>query len=280
MTAPPPSPRWPRAPLTGVPRSALLLGAMATGALLAPWLAPYDPAQQFDLVRLRNMPPTAHHWLGTDPLARDLLSRLLYGARTSLLVGGVAALVGMGAGMAAGTLTAFLPPTAERLLLGACDVLRTLPRLLWYLLVVLVAGALAPLPLAVVIGLSAAPATTRLVHGEARRLRRRPFMEAARALGTPVGRRVRTHLLPHLIPTVLATGVLLLADAMALEAGLSFVGLGVRPPQASWGSMVQDGIPVLESAWWVAALPGAALVLTVACAARLADALPGAGERA
>jgi peptide/nickel transport system permease protein len=253
---------------------------MATGALLAPWLAPYDPAQQFDLVRLRNMPPTAHHWLGTDPLARDLLSRLLYGARTSLLVGGVAALVGMGAGMAAGTLTAFLPPTAERLLLGACDVLRTLPRLLWYLLVVLVAGALAPLPLAVVIGLSAAPATTRLVHGEARRLRRRPFMEAALALGTPVGRRVRTHLLPHLFPTVLATGVLLLADAMALEAGLSFVGLGVRPPQASWGSMVQDGIPVVESAWWVAALPGAALVLTVACAARLADALPGAGERA
>lgn len=252
----------------------LLLGALATVALLAPWLAPYDPALQFDVVRLRNTPPSAAHWLGTDPFARDLLSRALFGARTSLLVGTVAATVGMGLGLAGGTLTAFLPPAAERLLLGGCDVLRTIPRLLWYLLVLLVAGTLAPLPLAVVIGLSAAPATMRLVHGEARRLRRQPFMEAARALGTPRVRQLRIQLLPHLVPTVLAAGVLLLADAMALEAGLSFVGLGVRPPQASWGSMVQDGIPVLESAWWVAAVPGAALLLAVSCAARVADALP------
>jgi len=251
-----------------------VLVGMGALALLAPWLAPYDPAWQFDLVQLRNTPPSAAHWLGTDSFARDLLSRLLFGARTSLVVGGVAALVGMGVGTAGGVATAFLPPWLEQLVLGGCDVLRTLPRLLWYLMVLLLAGALAPLALGVVIGVSAAPSTLRLVHGEAAALRARPFMEAARALGTPLGRRLRVQLLPHVLPTVLASGVLLLADAMALEAGLSFVGLGVRPPTASWGNMVQEGIPVLESAWWVAAVPGAALVLAVGCAARVADALP------
>jgi peptide/nickel transport system permease protein len=126
----------------------------------------------------------------------------------------------------------------------------------------------------VVVGLSAAPTTIRLFHGEAAALRRRPFMEAARAAGTPLGRRLRVQLLPHLLPTVLATGVLLAADAMALEAGLSFVGVGVRPPHPSWGNMVQDGMAGLASAWWVAALPGGALVLTVGALARLADARP------
>jgi peptide/nickel transport system permease protein len=248
-----------------------VLAATGLLALLAPWLAPHDPALQFDLVQLRNTPPSAAHWLGTDPFARDILSRVLFGARTSLLVGVVAAGVGMGIGAVGGVTTAFLPPALEAAVLGACDVLRTLPRLLWYLVVLLLTGALSPLPLGVVVGLSAAPTTIRLIHGEARALRRRPFMEAARALGTPLGRRLRTQLLPHVLPTVLATGVLLLSDAMALEAGLSFVGLGVRPPQPSWGNMVQDGIPVLETAWWVAAVPGAALVLTVGCAARVAD---------
>jgi peptide/nickel transport system permease protein len=253
---------------------ALLVAALLIAALGAPWLAPYDPAQQLDLMQLRNTPPSRAHWLGTDPFARDLLSRLLHGARTSLLVGALAALVGMGVGVVGGSATAFLPPPWERVLLGACDVLRTLPRLLWYLMVLLLLGPMTPLPLGIVVGLSAAPATIRLVHGEAAALRQRPFMEAARAAGTPLGRRLRIHLLPHLLPTVLATGVLLAADAMALEAGLSFVGVGVRPPHPSWGSMVHDGMAGLESAWWVAALPGAALVLTVGALARLADAHP------
>ncbi len=265
----------PIAPVHRPPRLALaVLAVMGLLALLAPWLAPHDPALQFDLVQLRNTPPSGAHWLGTDPFARDLLSRVLFGARTSLLVGVVAAGVGMGIGAVGGVATAFLPPALEAAVLGACDVLRTLPRLLWYLVVLLLTGALAPLPLGVVVGLSATPTTIRLVHGEARALRHRPFMEATRALGTPLGRRLRTQLLPHVLPTVLASGVLLLSDAMALEAGLSFVGLGVRPPQPSWGNMVQDGMSVLETAWWVAAVPGAALVLTVGCAARVADALP------
>jgi peptide/nickel transport system permease protein len=261
-------PAWlPRGP-------ALLLAAVVIAAVGAPWLAPYDPAQQFDLMQLRNTPPSRTHWLGTDPFARDLLSRLLFGARTSLLVGAVASSVGMAVGVAGGTAAAFLPPLWERLLLGACDVARTIPRLLWYLVLLLLLGALSPLPLGVVVGLSAAPTTIRLFHGEAAALRRRPFMEAARAAGTPLGRRLRVQLLPHLLPTVLATGVLLAADAMALEAGLSFVGVGVRPPHPSWGNMVQDGMAGLASAWWVAALPGGALVLTVGALARLADARP------
>lgn len=269
------TPREATPPLRPLPRLPLaVLAALATVALLAPWLAPYDPAWQFDLVRLRNTPPSASHWLGTDSFARDLLSRALFGARTSLVVGMVAAVVGMGVGTAGGVATAWLSPGVERLVLGGCDVLRTIPRLLWYLVVLLLVGALAPLALGGVVGLSASPTILRLVHGEARALRRRPFMEAARVLGTPLGRRLRVQLLPHVLPTVLASGVLLFSDAMALEAALSFVGLGVRPPTASWGNMVQEGIPVLESAWWVAAVPGAALVLAVGCAARVADALP------
>jgi peptide/nickel transport system permease protein len=261
-------PRWVPLP------PALLLALVLLAALGAPWLAPYDPAQQFDLVQLRNTPPSRAHWLGTDPYARDLFSRLLYGARTSLLVGGAAAAVGMMVGLVGGSAAAFLPTPWERTLLGACDVLRTVPRLLWYLLVLLLLGTMTPLPLGVVVGLSAAPSTIRLVHGETAALRQRPFMEAARAMGTPLWRRLRVQLLPHLLPTVLATGVLLAADAMALEAGLSFVGVGVRPPHPSWGNMVQDGMAGLESAWWVAALPGAALVLAVGALARLADAHP------
>lgn len=248
-----------------------LLGAVVALALLAPWLAPYDPAAQLDLVALKNAPPSAAHPLGTDPYARDLLSRALFGARTSVGVGLLAALVGTLLGAAWGLVAGSARDATGDALMGAVDVVRALPLAVVLLAVLVVLEAPSPTELALLIGVAAWPQASRLVFVHVRGLRAREFVAAATALGASRRRVLARHVAPHLAGPLAASGALLLADAMALEAGLSFLGLGVRPPAASWGSMVQDGLPFLGSAWWVAAVPSACLVVTVLSAARLAD---------
>jgi peptide/nickel transport system permease protein len=251
--------------------AAVVLATVVALALLAPWLAPYDPAAQLDVVALKNAAPSAAHPLGTDPFSRDLLSRALHGARTSVGVGLLAAIVGTALGAAWGLAAGSAREATGDALMGAVDVVRALPLAVVLLAVLAVLEAPSPPQLALLIGVAAWPQASRLVFVHVRGLRAREFVAAATALGASRPRVLARHVAPHLLGPLAASGALLLADAMALEAGLSFLGLGVRPPAASWGSMVQDGVPFLASAWWVAAVPSACLVVTVLSAARLAD---------
>ena len=253
--------------------AAALLALLALAALAAPWLAPWDPARQFDLVALQNRPPSWAHPLGTDVYARDLLSRLLHAARTTLGVGVVAAAVATGCGALWGLATAALDGAPGRALLGLVDAARGVPRVLLLLAVVALWGAVPPLGVALLLGVTGWFGIARLVHAQVQALLGRDFAHAAAALGATRRRILARHVAPHLWPTLLVAGTLGLGDAIALEAALSFLGLGVRPPAASWGSMVQDGSGQLATAWWTVAAPAACIVATVLAAAVLGDRL-------
>lgn len=151
------------------------------------------------------------------------------------------------------------------------DAIRSVPRMLLFLVAVVLLGSLTPPMLAILLGASAWPTTSRLIYTLVRNLKSREFVEAAHSVGGSNWRVFAHHLLPHTVGPIVASGALLLADCLAVESGLSFLGLGVRPPEPSWGNMVQDALPYLGSAWWVAAVPCACLLVTVLAAANIAD---------
>ena len=247
------------------------LSIIVLGALFAPVLAPFDPAAQLDIVALKNSAPSLAHWLGTDAYSRDLMSRLLFGARTSLVVGCVATTVALGVGLVWGASAAFASQSVGKAMMLTVDVLRSVPRILLFLVAVALFGALSPLLLGGVLGAAAWPVIARLTYGFTRELRGREFVEAARAAGSPPLNILVRHILPHLSGPLTAAGALLLADVLAVESALSFLGIGVRPPSASWGNMVQDAMPYLGSAPWVAAVPCVALLVTLLAVTHLAD---------
>lgn len=250
----------------------VVLCVVALSAVCAPWLAPFNPAQQLDIVALRNSTPSLAHPLGTDPYSRDVLSRLLYGARTSLVVGGLATLIALCVGCLWGGVAALLGRHGGTVLMLVVDVMRSVPRMLLFLVAVTLFGALSPYALAVVLGIAAWPVMARLTYGLARDMRTRPFVEAAEAVGVGRWNVLRRHIAPHVAGSIAAASALLLADVLAAESGLSFLGVGVRPPTASWGNMVQDALPYLGSAWWLAAIPCTCLLVTVLSVSTVADA--------
>jgi peptide/nickel transport system permease protein len=249
---------------------------LAVAALGAPLFAPADPLAQPDPVALQNQPPSPEHPLGTDRFSRDVMSRLLYGARVSLGIGAAAALlaavIGAGVGVAAGLGS----PLVDQLLMRGVDVALALPRVFLLLLVLaLWEGA----PAGVVIVLLAVTGwfqTSRVVRALVRRLREAEFVQAARALGTGRWGLVRRHLLPHLAPTVIVAATLDVGNIILLESGLSYLGLGIRPPAPSWGNMILDGKDQLLGTPWVAAAPGLALLVTVVAFNLLGDGLQDA----
>ncbi len=263
-------PQWrpPRLPL-----STALLALIVLSALLAPWIAPYDPTQQLDIVALKNAPPSAAHLLGTDPYSRDLLSRLLHGGRVSLAVSGLATVVAALLALLWGGVAASSGPVVGGLLMDAADALRAIPRKLLLLAIMLVVPHPSVPVLALLLGAGSWTALAQVIYTEARAVRAREFVRAAEALGVPPRRRLVRHVAPHLTRVVGAASATLLADLLAVEAGVSFLGLGVRPPTPSWGTILQDGMAYLGSAWWVALAPALLLVLTVLGVARLADRL-------
>ncbi len=260
-------------------RAAVVLLLIVTAAILAPWLAPYDPAAQLDIVQLKNGAPSLAHWLGTDPYSRDVLSRAVFGARTSLMVAALATVLATVVGCAWGACAASVSEGLGDGLMSVVDVMRSLPRVLVFLGVAVLLGPLSAVTLALVLGATAWTGTSRLVYVLVREITARPFVEAARAMGASRWRLMQRHVMPQLLTPVVASGALLLADLLAVEAGLSFIGLGVRPPGASWGSMLQDGLPYLRSAWWLAAVPSLLLIATVLSAAGIADRLGQASGR-
>jgi peptide/nickel transport system permease protein len=260
------------------PRSAAalpvaVLGALALAALLAPVLAPYDPARPLDVITLQNRPPSAAHLLGTDPYARDVLSRALHAARVSLGVGVLAAVVSATIGGVWGALAGVAGRRVDALMMRLVDIALGVPRVLVLLAIVALWGAVAPTTLALLLGATGWLGTSRLVRAQVVAARQREFAMAAVALGASPVRVLARHVAPHALATLAVAATNTFGDVVALEAGLSFLGLGVRPPKASWGSMIQDGTPYLADAWWTAAVPIAAVVLTMLAASALGDRL-------
>ncbi len=253
--------------------AAIVLTAIVLAGVFAPWLAPHDPLAQLDVIALKNSAPSHAFLLGTDPYSRDMLSRALFGARTSLVIGlvgaGVAALLALLWGTCAGV----APPRAGDRMMRVVDALRALPRKLVLLAIMLVVPRASVFLLALLLGVTSWTALSHVVFVQVRAVRGRDFVTAAYAIGASRGRVMLRHVAPQLVGTLTAASALLVADMLAVEAGLSFLGLGVRPPTASWGAMLQDGVPYLGSAWWVAATPCVLLVVTVLCIAQLADAV-------
>jgi peptide/nickel transport system permease protein len=240
----------------------VVLIVMYLVALLAPWLAPYDPIAQKDIVSTSFLHPSAQHWLGTDRFGRDILSRIIYGARISLLIGFVATLISVTLGTVLGAFAGFFGGKVDAVLMRFTDMVMAFPRLVLLIMIV----ALFSPSLAVIItvlGLTQWPNTTRIVRGDVLSLREREFIQAAHALGMSKWRIIFKHLIPNVLAPVIVTATLGIGNTIVLEAGLSFLGLGVQPPTPSWGNMVADGRDSLLGAWWVATFPGLAIVITV-----------------
>ena len=246
-------------------------------ALAAPLLAG-DPVVQRDIVTTRFLPPLstdvhgAFHALGTDRFGRDVWARLAYGARISLGVGVLAVLLSVSIGVLIGAASGFWPGAVGTLLLGLTDFALALPRVVLLLLLASLWQPSAALVVAV-LGVTGWMTVARLVHGEVRALSARPFVESAVALGVGGPRVLMRHILPNAMTPVIVTAALGVGNAIMLEAGLSFLGLGVQPPTPSWGNLIASGRDTLVNAPWVAAAPGVALVLVVVGATLLGDAI-------
>lgn len=256
--------------------AAAVVVALALAALFAPLLAPADPLAQPDPVALQNRPPSPEHLLGTDRFSRDVLSRLLYGARVSLGIGLAAALLAVTIGAAVGLAAGLAAPAVDQLLMRGVDVALALPRVF---LILLVLALWENAPAAAVIGLIAVTGwfqTSRVVRALVLHLREADFVQAARALGATGSRLTVSHLLPHVAPAVIVSATLDVGNIILLESGLSYLGLGVRPPAPSWGNMILEGKDQLFTAPWVAAAPGVALLLTVAACNLVGDGLQDA----
>lgn len=233
-------------------------------ALLAPWLAPYDPAQQFpDGLSLEGqpLPPSPKFVLGTDLLGRDLLSRMIWGARTSLAVGVLANGIAVGLGLIVGLTAGYYQGWAGTLLMRFTDVMMAFPALL---LAIALAAILKPSLgiVSLVIALVNWVQVARVVNAQTLSLAQRDFVEAARALGADHVRILFRHLLPHLLPTLVVWASLGLASTVLLEAALSFLGVGVQPPTPSWGGIINESQSYFTQAPWLVAFPGTAILLT------------------
>ncbi len=256
----------------------VLLGAMVVVAILAPLVAPVDPTLQRDVVATRFLPPGAtdalgtFHLFGTDRLGRDVWSRLAHGARVSLGVGVLAVLLSVTIGVIVGAASALARGALATALLAVTDFALALPRVVLLLLLAALWSPSVTL-VVLVLGLTGWMTVARLVHAEARALLGRPFVEAAVALGASRRRLLARHLVPNVATPIIVAAALGVGNAILLEAGLSFLGMGVQPPAPSWGNMIASGRDALVNAPWVAVAPGAALVLVVVACTLLGDAL-------
>jgi peptide/nickel transport system permease protein len=241
-------------------------------AILAPILAPYDPSAIPDVMANRYLRPSWEHPFGTDEFGRDLFSRALYGARVSLSVGLLAMIIAKTVGTFYGAVSAYFGGIVDSVLMRILDVWIAFPT--FYLMLLLVGVFEASLlVLVLILGFTAWPGTARFIRGEILSLKNQQFTEAARAIGLPAHQIILKHLIPSALSPVLVTAALAVAGMIGAEAGLSYLGLGIRPPTPSWGNMVSAGKDNLLNAWWVAFFPGGLLTLTLISFSLLADGL-------
>jgi len=230
-------------------------------ALAAPLVAAADPTAQQLEQKLRP-PLNASHPLGTDQLGRDVLARMLFGTRVSLVVAVLAVLVSGGVGIGLGVVAGFYSGRADAAIMRLVDVQLSMPVTLVAIAVITVAGT-SLLNLVLVLGLSQWPLYARVVRGEALGLRGREFLVAARALGASSGWIILRHVLPNTLSSIVVVSTLGVASVIVFEAGLSFLGLGVQPPQPSLGGMLSEGREYLATAWWLGVFPGLLIMLLV-----------------
>jgi len=249
----------------------LLLGAVA---MAAPWLAPHDPTRQS--LRDRLAPPTLEapdgraRLLGTDHLGRDVLSRVIYGARVSLVVGLSAVVVGGALGATLGIAAGFRGGFADSVIMTLADAQLAFPFILLAIGIIAVLGPSFP-TLIVVIGLSGWVSYARILRSQVLVLRSREFVDAIHALGGSVARVIARHILPNVLSSLVVIATLELARAIVLEATLSFLGLGIQPPTPSWGGMIHEGREYLDTAWWISTFPGVVLMLASLVVSRTGD---------
>lgn len=253
---------WPVTLRGTTARVGLALAALPLlAALLAPVLAPGDPAALGGAAE-RLQPPSRTHPLGTDPLGRDVLARLLHGARVSLLVGLVGVVVAVGCGTLVGLIAGLAPAAVDRTLMAVTDVALAFPRV--FLILLLVSLTAPSLGLVVVVlGLTGWMGVARLVRAEALSLRERDFVAAARGLGLTGAQVAWRHVLPNVLPTIIVAAALRVGSTILLETFLGFLGLGAPEPAVSWGAMIEQGRAHLRDGWWLTAFPGLAITATV-----------------
>jgi len=257
----------------------ILLGVIVLIGLLAPLLAPYDPAAQPDIVGLKSLPPSLAHPFGTDPYSRDVLSRVLYGARLSLTIGILATFVSLTVGVAYGSVAGYLGGVVDGVMMRVLDALLSIPRLLLLLGVLVAWPHLSIGALILFLGLTGWFGLSRIVRGQVLALKHAEFVTAAQALGASRRRILVKHLLPNLVSPIAVAATLGVAHVIVLEAGLSFLGIGVPQPLASWGNIIQDGVDQIATLWWMSFFPGLFMVLTVLTLNILGEALRDSYER-
>ena len=250
-----------------------VLIVLAAACAAAPLLAPY-PFDAIDLAHIRQ-PPSLHHLMGTDDLGRDLLTRVLYGGRVSILIGVLAALLGTGLGSLVGSLAGYFGGRLDNALMRLTDVAYSIPTL--PLLIVLASYTRATdVPMALIIGLLSWMATARVVRGEVLALRETAFVEAARGIGATHGRIIVRHVLPNAVGPIVVGATLAVGNAIIIESSLSFLGLGVQPPTPTWGNMLMDAQSTMATKPWLTVFPGAAILIVVLAVNFLGDGLQDA----
>ncbi|HET7600889.1 MAG TPA: ABC transporter permease [Gemmatimonadales bacterium] len=253
----------------------LLLGAVLAAALVLPPILP-DPAAQPDILSQANLPPGLGHPFGTDMLSRDVLSRVAWGARVSLSVAALAVVLSVTIGAAVGLVAGYAGGRTDAVLMRLVDAALAVPRLFILLLLLAVWERIPLAALIVILGTTGWFATSRLVRGEVLRLRGEDFVRGAEALGAGRRRVMFRHLLPNTLGPLLVAATLGVGEVILLEAGLSFLGLGIQPPTPSWGGMILDAKPVLVTAPWSSVFPGLAILVTVLAVNLVGDALSDA----
>ena len=253
--------------------AAAVLLVVVGAALLAPLLAPYDPAAQLDIVRLNGQAPSWAHPLGTDPFSRDVLSRLIWGARISLAIAFVAVTLSMTLGIFVGAIAGYAGGATDALLMRLVDTAMSIPRLLLLIAVVALWHDVSIFALTLLLAGTGWFAVSRLTRAETLVVRERDFVVAARMLGASPWRILSRHVLPNVMAPGLVAATLGIANVILLEAGLSYLGIGVRAPAASWGGIIQDGAERVSDLWWLTLFPGLSILITVFACNALGDAL-------
>jgi peptide/nickel transport system permease protein len=230
-------------------------------------------------VKLKDLPPSFAHPFGTDPYSRDVLSRVIYGTRLSLLIGVLATIVSLTVGVAYGAISGYAGGVLDAVMMRLLDALLSIPRLLLLIGVLVAWPQFSIFGLVLFLGLTGWFGLSRIVRGQVLALKHAEFITAARALGASRRRILWRHLLPNLVSQIVVAATLGVAHVIVLEAGLSYLGIGVQSPLASWGNIIQDGVDQPAALWWMSLFPGLFMILTVMTLNVLAEALSAAYER-